>query len=103
MFSNFEASKSYNISSFKIKKALSDNNSIDAYVNSAATEVPVLACSNLKIKDILAQAKNTPQFINVVAKVMTIHKTCEVGTFPDIRMKREITFADETGQIDLVL
>ena len=109
MFPNFEASKSYDISSFKIKKAFSDNDSIeilldrDAYVNSAATEVPVVACSNLKIKDILAQAKNPPRFINVVAKVMTIHKPCEVGTFPDMRVKREITLADETGQIDLVL
>ena len=109
MFPNFEASKSYDISSFKIKKAFSDNDSIeilldgDACVNSAATEVPVVACSNLKIKDILAQAKNAPRFINLVAKVMTIHNPREVGTFPDMKTKREISLADETGQIDLAL
>ena len=109
MFPNFEASKSYDISSFKIKKAFSDNDSIeilldgDACVNSAATEVPVVACSNLKIKHILAQAKNAPRFINLVAKVMTIHNPREVGTFPDMKTKREISLADETGQIDLML
>ena len=57
----------------------------------------------LKIKDILAQAKNAPRFINPLAKVMTIHNPCEVGMFPDMKTKREISLADETGQIDLVL
>lgn len=107
MFPNFKASKSYDISSFKIKKAFSDNDSIeilldrDVYVNSAATEVPVVACSNLKIKDILAQAKNPPRFINVVAKVMTIHKPCEVGTFLDMKMKREITLGMKRARLTL--
>ena len=34
---------------------------------------------------------------------MTIHKPCEVVTFPDMKMKQEITLADKTSQIDLVL
>ena len=34
---------------------------------------------------------------------MIIHNPCEVGTFPDMKTKREISLADETGQIDLVL
>ena len=85
--------KSYDISSFKIKRAFSDNDSIeilldgDACVNSAATEVPVVACSNLKIKDILAQAKNAPRFINLAVKVMTIYNPREVGTFPDMKTR----------------
>ena len=98
MFPNFEPSKSYDISSFKIMKAFSDGESVeillDGEVNSATTQVPVIRCSNLKIKDILAPSKNPSRFINLVAKVMTIHEPCEVGTFPAMKMKREITVGD---------
>ena len=109
MFPNFKPSKSYEITSFKVKKAFSEADSVELLldgevsVNSAAAEIPVFGCMNMKIHDILTPGDKPSRLINLFAKVMTIHEPVEVGAFPNVKTKKEITLADETGHIDLVL
>ena len=109
LFSKFEVSKAYDMSSFKIKKAFGDATSVEMLIDNellvipGTTQLRIVGCSTFKISEIHRGNTSDTRYINLKAKVMKIHEPDAVSTYPDCKTKREVNLADETGHIELIL
>jgi hypothetical protein len=108
LYDNFESMKTYHFTGFKIKKAMAAGNSHELHIdaNTKFTESPFqFPMENIwfNISHILRHDADHVSSLNVKAKVIAIDESVTVGKYPDQKEKRDITLADETGQMTLVL
>ena len=71
-------------------------------ISLSATQVAMQHTAHT-IAQILRGETTSERFLNVKAKVVCVEEARLVGSFPDQKMKRTVSLADTTGQIDLVL
>ena len=108
LFSNFETDVTYDLESFKVKKAFGNSSSLellldnDTKVSTAASQLKITD-HTFNISQILRKETENIRFINLKAKVTSIGDSISVGTYPDNKSKRSIFLADNTGHIELVL
>lgn len=108
MFPNFETNVTYDLESFKLKKAFGNSSSLELLLDrdtkvSTATSQLTVADHTFNISQILRNETENIRFINLKARVTSIGDPILVGTFPDNKTKRTIYLADNTGHIELVL
>jgi hypothetical protein len=93
-FPKFEASRAYDMSSFKIKKAYGNASSVEMLVDNKLLVVPatkqfrIVGCSTFKICEILRGKTSDTRYINLKAKVTKMYESFLVGAPPDCKMKR---------------
>ena len=107
MFEQFEASKSYSLTNYKVKKGYGQANVellIDpqTVIEEAASQLKVSECT-FKVSEILRGASATVCFINLKAKVTSVGELETVGQHHDQKSKRDVGLADDSGHINLVL
>ena len=108
LFSNFETDVTYDLESFKVKKAFGNSSSLellldnDTKVSTAASQLKITD-HTFNISQILREETENIRFINLKAKVTSIGDSISVGTYPDNKSKRSIFLADNTEHIELVL
>lgn len=90
---------------FKIKKGL--NGEVEILINvetqvvSSLFQFPVHNML-LKVAQIIRKETMNMKYVTLKAKVISVDKIVTVGHYPDIKQKREVQLADETGDITLV-
>ena len=93
---------------YKIKKGFGSSNNVELLVDQftiaqkAETQFEIKDCF-FTISQILRGEATNIRFINLKAKVTSIEDTRIVGSYPENKAKRQITLADETGHMNLVL
>ena len=108
MFPNFETNVTYDLESFKLKKAFGNSSFLELLLDrdtkvSTATSQLTVADHTFNISQILRNETENIRFINLKAKVTSIGDPILIGTFPDNKTKRTLYLADNTGHIELVL
>jgi len=104
----FEPLKTYDITGFKVKRGYYNQQDLELVINSE-TKVkssPVqheMKGATFTIAQIVRGETQNIRFINLKAKVMNIQDIDIVGKYPDKKEKRDITLADQTGEVNLVL
>ena len=108
MFDKFETSKTYEMKDYKVKKGYGASNDVELLIDSqtviekAATELTLQDCT-FTISQILRGGSTNLRFINLRAKVTNVGELETVGHHPDCKTKRDVSLADNTGHINLVL
>ena len=96
LFSNFETDVTYDLESFKVKKAFGNSSSLellldnDTKVSTAASQLKITD-HTFNISQILRKETENIIFINLKAKVTSIGNSISVGTYPDNKSKRSIS------------
>lgn len=96
LFSNFETDVTYDLESFKVKKAFGNSSSLellldnDTKVSTAASQLKITD-HTFNISQILRKETENIRFINLKAKVTSIGDSISVGTYPDNKSKRSIS------------
>lgn len=110
MFPNFEMNVTYDLESFKLRKAFGNSSTLELLLDhdtnfSTATSLQQLQITDhtFNISQILRHETDNIRFINLKAKVTSIGDATLVGTYPENKTKRTIYLADSTGHIELVL
>jgi hypothetical protein len=104
----FEATKTYILRLFKLKKGMGAGSSIEVSIdgsteiNEAPTQFKIEKMS-FKISQIVRHETENVRFLHLKAKVIGIDDIVTVGKYPDHKEKREVLLADETGHIIMVL
>ena len=105
MFTKIQPSTTYDIESFKYKKAYGPSNSLKLLFDSQTKTASQIQMSEqlYSVSQVLSGETANTRFLNLKAKVTDIDEAVMVGHYPDNKIKRIVYLADSTGHIDLVL
>lgn len=109
MFSQFQTRVTYDMKSFKLKRAFGQNSSEVEVLLDHGTSIEkspqqfTVEKKQFPIAAILRKESQGFRFIDIKAKILAVEDVCMVGKHPNNVQKRDVELADESGVINMVL